>query len=525
MFKLSPSRLLASAMLMAFGAVAQADEDVGANVTTSSAPKTPAVKTLTNFSQALRCMDELFVGYGKQGIIITSAGIPDETGKVNLGTKEMMINAIAKMTLKSNAFEFIDFHSKSDDLAGLFEATGNELRKRPDYYIRGSITQLDDNAVRNNKGAGLSLPFLDLGAAKDDSYDLISMDMSVGEAASRRILPNTSTSNTMIIHKSGRSGEAGGKVFKMGLSFNLDVSRSEGLGATTRALVELGLIETLGKFTQVPYWKCLDVDLTNPAMRNQAREGFDSMKDKDRILFVQRKLGGSMNRYKGPIDGVMNESLKSAVAEYQAQVGLIADGAINFDVYASLLDDTQNMLAALPAASAPLNTPPAYAPPRTTTTPAAPSVPAGAVGVAAQPASQFMVNLQTERGAKPTYKVGEILGLNLSLNGNGTVYCYYEDVAKTVARIFPNRFHADSSLKAGAVTRLPSGGFNIKFDQPGRERVACIGADRELLVPSVLSGTKDLTPLKVKSVDEVIGLFRQNNPMAVPGMVEISVVR
>ena len=73
--------------------------------------------------------------------------------------------------------------------------------------------------------------------------------------------------------------------------------------------------------------------------------------------------------------------------------------------------------------------------------------------------------------------------------------------------------------------QLPSGGFKIRFDQPGRERVACIGADRELVIPSSLMGAKDLTPLKVKSVDEIIGMFKQNNPMAVSSMVEITVTR
>ncbi|HZX29734.1 MAG TPA: hypothetical protein VFF03_00140, partial [Rhodocyclaceae bacterium] len=86
---------------------------------TAAAPKTPAIKTVTSFTQALRCMDELFLAYGKNGIVITSTGIPDETGKVRTGTKEMLISAVAKMTVKSNAFEFIDFHGAADDLGGL----------------------------------------------------------------------------------------------------------------------------------------------------------------------------------------------------------------------------------------------------------------------------------------------------------------------------------------------------------------------------------------------------------------------
>ena len=512
-FKQAPLWLIPM-LLASTSALARDDNDVATAVEANRQKNAP-VKTITSFSQALRCMDELFLSFGKQGIIITSAGMPDETGKVNTGTKEMLISTISRMTLKSSAFEFIDFHSKNDDLATLFASTGDADRKRPDYYIRGSITQMDDNAVRTNKGAGFSLPFLDFGVSKDDSFDVVSMDMSIGEVNSRRILPNTSTSNTMVIKKSGRSGEAGGKLFKLGMSFNVDISRSEGVGATTRALVELGLIETLGKFTQVPYWKCLDTDLTNPAIRTQALEDFESMKDKDRILFVQRKLGGSMNRYRGPMNGVMNDQLKTAVSEYQVSVGLVADGKINFDVYASLIDDIQNQLAAVSKVAP---EPQAYVPPP----PQAVTTPSVATPYSAG-AAPFMLNLQTDRGGKPTFKVGEFLNMSMSMNGNGTAYCYYEDVTKTTARIFPNQFHADSSLKSGTVMRLPTGGFKIRFDQPGRERVACIGADRELLVPPSLVGARDLTPLKVKSVDDIVGMFRQNNPTAVASVVEITV--
>jgi len=496
--------------------------DVGAEVSASAAPKTPAIKTITNFTQSLRCMDELFYAYGKQGIAITSAGIPDETGKVKTGTKEMLITAVSKMTVKSNAFDYIDFHSVADDLSALFAAKGEQSRTMPDYYIRGSITQMDDNTVRKNKVAGFSLPFLDIGASKDDAYDLLSMDMSFGDAATRKIIPITSTSNTLVLIKGGVSGEGGGKIGKLGLSFNVDISRSEGVGAATRTLVELGLIEALGKFTQVPYWKCLDTDITNPLIRDQAREWYDGAKENDRVMFVQRKLAG-MGRYTGPLNGVPSATLKSAVSEYQAKVGLVADGSINFDLYASLLDDLQNQIAALPAAGAPKSN---YIPGVTPV----PKQPAAAQVVAAPVATSssspnpgFRMKLDTERGARPSYKVGEFLNMTLSMNAQGTAYCYYQDVSTSTARIFPNQFRSDSAVQAGAGIRLPSGGFKIRFDKPGPERVACIGSDRELVVPGALRGARDLSPLPVRSVDDVVRQFKQNNPTAVTSIVDITV--
>lgn len=521
--------LLLGAMVAFLGACATLEDatpskEPDAVVTTAAAPKAPAVKTITNFSPALRCMDELFLAYGKNGIVITSTGIPDETGKVRTGTKEMLITALAKMTVKSNAFEFIDFHGGGDDLARLFDAKGAEQMRVPDYYIRGSITQMDDNTIRKSKGAGIAASFFDFGASSDVAYDLISMDMSIGDASSRRILPQTSTSNTMVITKAGKSTEGGGKLGKVGFSFNLDFSRSEGLGATTRTLLELSLIETLGKFTQVPYWRCLDSDLTNPVIREQALEIFSLLPEAERIMFIQRKFGGGMNRYKGPIDGEMNPSLKEAILEYQAQNGLIADGRVNFDLYASLIDDVQNYLAYVPS-TPPLKAP--MAPMKSVTPPPVANTNTANTAATnkASTANTFRINLDSDRGANPTYKVGEFLNMFLSLGGDGTVYCYYEDNNHHVARIFPNQFAGNPTLRSGSTLRLPSGGFKIRFDQAGRERVMCVGSDRELVLPSTLKGAKDLTPINSRSVDEVAQQFRSVNPVLSVSHLDITITK
>ena len=419
--------------------------------------------------------------------------------------------------MKSNAFEFIDLtagQSGEGDLAKLFELKGGENTKVPDYYIRGAVTQLDDNAVRESKGAGLALPFLDIGFSKEQSFDLISMDMSVGDASTRRIIPETNTSNTMIITKGGRSGEAGGKISKMGLSFSKDLSRTEGVGAAYRTLIELGLIEALGKFTRVPYWKCLDIETTNPELLDQVREWYDVATDKERLVFIQQKLI-SMARFKGPVNGAMSEELKTAIAEYQAYVGLIADGRVNFDLYFSLKDDIQNQLATIPV------TPVRPTPIQSVALPV-PTV----VTAPAQPQSAIMalqMNLTSDRGGNPSYKVGEFLNMTMSLNKQGFAYCFYEDTSKNTARIFPNRFHRDSMLNGNFQVPMPTGAVKIKFDRPGRERIACASSDRELLVPAGISDSPDLRPLAFRSVDEVMNQFKKMNPVMAVNVVDITV--
>jgi len=65
-------------------------------------PKTRPVKNITNFSQSLECMDALFIKYEISGHDLASTSIPDQTGKLVLGVRDMLINAISKISRNSH---------------------------------------------------------------------------------------------------------------------------------------------------------------------------------------------------------------------------------------------------------------------------------------------------------------------------------------------------------------------------------------------------------------------------------------
>lgn len=480
-----------------------ADPPKPETATVATAVKTPAAKTITNFTPALRCMDDLLLAYGKKDIVITTAGIPDSTGKVQTGTKEMLISAASKMSIKSKSLAFIDYDTERSDLLALFQdiqAAGAFNHKLPNYYIRGAITQLDENAIDAQAGGGIALPFLDLGVSKDQVSSVISIDMNVGETTSRMILPGVNASNSLVVTRSGNSKEAGGKIGKIGLSFNMSLNRAEGLGSGVRALIELGMIELVGKLTGTPYWKCLQIDKTNPVMLEQAREWYDGMSPQDRIKLVQRKLNG-MAMYSGAINGIASNELAGAVGKFQANNGLIADGRVNFDLYYALLDADQ------PIAADP-----------------APVVPAAVSAAPSAARAAMALKLDSDRGAKPNYRMKEFLQARVQLNNDGILYCYYRDVSGAIARIYPNRFSPDPFVKANKMMTLPpeNSPFKIKFDQAGKEQIACYASERDLALPANLKGA-DLTPLKVGSMDEIANAFRKSNPAVAEAKLDISI--
>jgi curli biogenesis system outer membrane secretion channel CsgG len=465
-----------------------------------SQPKTRPTTNLTSFSESLRCMDNLFVAHGVRDIVITSQGIPDATGEISTGTKDMLISAVSRMSARSNAFIFVDFDQTQYDINALQNLVGfTDDFLVPNYYIRGAITQLDEQVISESMSAGISLPFADAGGSMDQVISMVSVDLNMGDLLTRQILPWASSNNSIAVRRAGQSADAGGTIqnIELGLNFNVSMNQSEGMHQAIRTLVDLSAVEVLGKLTQVPYWRCLQIDQTSPVVTAQARDWYDKMDDPQRVTFFQRALAGN-GIYRGPIDGTLSPDTRDAIGAYQASNGLIADGRVTFDTYASLISGD----LALGRMPAPDEAAAQYVPSSAAVPTPEPQAP---------PPPPLAMALVTDKGSAPTYGVGEAIIFAIETNRDAFAYCYYQDALGNIARIFPNRFQPDALVKGGEQTVVPgrSAPFQIVFEKAGaREEIACIAAELEIGVklPDALK-MQDLTPLPVRTLDDVETAF------------------
>jgi hypothetical protein len=467
-------------------------------------PQTAAVRNIGNFNEALRCMDDMFLAQGKRDIYITTAGIPDATGLISAGTKEMFITAVSQMSEKSDAFRFVDYDPTQTDVQVLSELVGlHDDFVAPNYYVRGAITQLDSNVIQSSASAGVSIPFMDLAINGNQVVSVVSIDLNVGKLVTRQILPGISASNSIAVVQSGKGADVGGLIGKAGLSLSVSLDKSEGFHQAVRNLIELSTIEILGKLTKVPYWQCLSIDSTNPNYRTEARGWFDIMGQTERERFVSAALVRTGYLSSGG-DGA-SAGFSDAVSRYQADNDLVPTGKIDFDLYYRMLANEARRPGPKTAAAAGMATPVVGT--------AAPGVPVvAAVAPVGAPPDPLRLVLSTPRGPRPQYRVGETMVLSVQPTQDAYIYCYYQDASGTVARIFPNRFQPDPLLHAGRQIEIPPAGvksFALRFDKPGTEAVACLGADRELglRLPDMLKA-QDLEPLPVAGLDDVAAKFR-----------------
>ena len=104
----------------------------------------------------------------RRDVTMLTEEITDETKKLNAGTRDMLISSVSDMSRRSRAVRLVAFGKDT------LNVVASSLRRRPrsayqaipQYDIKGSVSQFDENLIKNQKDLGFGIsPFLNLGVA------------------------------------------------------------------------------------------------------------------------------------------------------------------------------------------------------------------------------------------------------------------------------------------------------------------------------------------------------------------------
>ena len=473
----------------------------------AATPKATPQRNITNFSQALKCMDTLFYRYDISDILVGAQDIPDQTEVVIAGTKDMLISALSSMSIKSGAIRFVALGQDLEDITRFHSLHKQRRFSSPDFFIRGAITQVDQGVLEKQSGAGLAAArYFSVEGTKDRLASIVGLDMSMGLVSNLQILPGTTSSNSIAVVRKGKGLDATGTIKKLGLLFFVDFTHSEGLHHAVRTLVELGAIEILGKLTQVPYWECLDLKTTNTYVQAQIEDWYNALDGESLTKFTQAKLKAT-GYYSGAIDGIDSEQLHRAVALYKSKNNLNANGELDYLLYYNLIADntpiSPDYLSTLSNRSS-QNNPNTQSkrndyknkqkkvPSKIETAPTALTGPS---------VTPLDFTLTTSRGDQPVYRSGESAELKLNTSVDAHIYCFYKPADGSIMKIFPNRFRPDSKVIQKKAFVIPGDTqFEIRLDDKGEfEKILCMASynDIEKNLPFELR-EKNLQPVSIK---------------------------
>lgn len=101
----------------------------------------------------------------------------------------------------------------------------------------------------------------------------------------------------------------------------------------------------------------------------------------------------------------------------------------------------------------------------------------------AAPFGPIAMQLSSNKGANPSYAVGDNVVLLFKLGGDAILNCFYRDKNNEVAKIFPNKFMPNGRVAAGTAVSIPGDGMNFTFqatEPVGVERVKCFALSQDV---------------------------------------------
>jgi hypothetical protein len=469
-------------------------------------PQAAPARSFTSFTPALRCMDNLMIDYGVKGVTALVEDLHDATKKVNAGTRDMMMSAVSDMTRRSGAVRVVAYGADSANTIGFLKESERKtaFANVPDYGIRGSISQLDENLARRTDNVGVQLGPVGGGRANLGTAQVLAVDLAMIRTEDLSLVPGVASRNSVVIVRQGQGidANASGTWHSQGLSLSFErgLEKNEGTAQALRSLIELAAVELFGRLLKIPYWTCLGADPLGEAVTNEITDWYYGLYGNQASLVTyfqwQLKVRGV---YEGEIDGEPNESLRDAVSAYRKALGLDPSARLDQDFLAAYLRANhaatggvaRGILASMPRA-------PVAAKPVAPMAPLAPL---------AEPPLELRLSGNSENWL---FARGEEIRLAIGVNRLAHLACYSQDETGAVTRFYPNRFVPAAPLAPGATLQIPGAmPFKLVANRRGlKERILCAASARDILgeLPSKVVGT-DFDRLPVQSIDEVARVF------------------
>jgi hypothetical protein len=462
------------------------------SVRDNSNPTDRAQKSITNFTPALRCMDDMMFERGTRDVTLMMEEFRDATFRVPVSGRDMMTSAISDMTRRSRAVRLSLFGSDQQNLTQLlFQAQKtNAFGVIPQYNIRGTISQFDDTVNKSGGSVGFNLieSLFGVRASAETRFSVMGLDAAVVDTSTLTLIPGVSSKNTTVLASrdaSAADGQARLENPSIGLVFSFATARSDGPAQAARNMLELATVELVGKLIRAPYWQCLGVPDSDKEVQREMEDWFLSMDASERVSFIKDRMR-EKRYFNGALDGAVTPEYEAALQNYRQALKLPAKGQDDLTFFKAFITQTV----------------PKGKPDTTTVT-------------STQGASQafpdkpvVLVPAALHLSAPNLTAKSTTLNLRVETAQAGYMYCYMQDRStQRLQRIFPNRFAKDPRVEAGSTITLP--GKN-KFTLKTTADYACIHAPREIygdLPPPLRWG--DFEDIKAKGFDEIRDMFAQ----------------
>lgn len=272
--------------------------------------KSAPVEKVTSYSQALVDLGLMSQIYDTGLMKVQSQDIADETGTsiTTGGEIQRNITEIMKSTLNNigGNIIFIEYNPAYIQNQMVSGYSSFDNKTIPDVVITGGITEFDRGLETRGEGTNLDVEAEFTGAPKwfpsetagvsygDTSKTgkaRITLDFNLKDFQTLAGVPRMTTTNSMEVYKGLREEEVGITLFGPTFGLKGSIKKVQGRHEAVRVLVQVSMIQMIGKYLALPYWRLLGDDVhPDKVVLDSISTTYYRMERADRIGAAQQWL-------------------------------------------------------------------------------------------------------------------------------------------------------------------------------------------------------------------------------------------
>ncbi len=285
-------------------------------------------KYVTAYDNSLRDFGKMLQGYNVPDTRIMNKPIGNRTGSKSLpgDLSRMLATAMGKIGKKILYIEYDPIFLRGETNAGT-----NIQRTLPDVLIVGDITEYDKGLISKDSGGESEGEYQQFSAVAEitaeSKVSRLAMDMNMTDYKTLVSL-GCQISNSMKIMKTKSGFNFGFFYLANGMNINSNFSQNQGKEAALRRLIELSILQTLGKYFQVPYWKCIKGAPADQDMIEKIKEQFIVQPTSIQIAYIKEYLFLNMYENINRQTPMMNDYEMAAFEDARKRFGTQTDEAL-----------------------------------------------------------------------------------------------------------------------------------------------------------------------------------------------------
>jgi len=335
------------------------------NVDVQLEKSAPEVK-ITSYTKALSDIGNMSVIYDTGAVKLQSTDITDKTGAAMTtgGEIQRNITEIMKSTLNAIGGNIIFIEYDPSFIQNQMVTGYSQFKNKviPDVVITGGITEFDRGLETRGTGTDASISAKvkgaptwfpsdefggSMGNTAKEGKARITLDFNMKDFQTLAGIAKMTTTNSMVVHKAVKEKEVGLTLFGPTFGLKGSIKKVQGRHEAVRLLVQVSMIQLIGKYLAMPYWRVLGEDAKpDPVVMNAIALTYGNMSAEDRISSVQQWLfihGNDLD-----INGELDQATRAAIKKFDPSVPVDSLTSIPLElfqrIYISMPFDTQAMV-------------------------------------------------------------------------------------------------------------------------------------------------------------------------------------